>query len=307
MDRASYFIDNKCLFGSYPSKESVSELEKNNVKYFVDLTLASEKKIIPYKTNYTYISYPIHDHQIPANKITFAKFIMKLVNIIKNNCSSTNKMYIHCKGGHGRAGIVVSVLLSYINQISPEDALKLTAIYHSKRKTLKEKWKKVGSPQTSQQKNFVYHFCKPIYFFNITKNETDNISMLSNFSKCEIKMNHGTFMSAEAAIQSFKALHDNDYITKQINSKSGRLSKLMGDRIKPPCDWENNKRDIVYKVLKIKFTTNEAAKSVLLDTQLCKIINKTDDTYWGVNFHNNGLNMLGKILYEIREELLLSN
>ena len=34
----SYFIKDKCLFGSYPNAHRVNELENEGVKYFIDLT-----------------------------------------------------------------------------------------------------------------------------------------------------------------------------------------------------------------------------------------------------------------------------
>jgi len=305
MNRASYFISNKCLFGSYPTQENILELEQNNVKYFVDLTYPNEKKITKYYTQYDYISYPITDHQIPTDNLSYAKFIIKLSNIIKHKCDENNKIYIHCKGGHGRAGLVVATLLIYILKISPEEGLKLTSIYHSNREVMKEKWRKLGSPQTSEQKNFVYNFTKPIYFFNDSKNDNTNISVLSTYYNCNIKINNNNFLSAEAAIQAHKLIDDKDYLYKQVTCKSGKNSKLLGEKIKTNQNWDKNKYKIAYEILKIKFKSNENIKSVLLNTKLCKIVNRSDDLYWGVNYINNGSNILGNILYKIREELLL--
>ena len=45
MDNSSYFIKNRSLFGSFPTQESVQELEEHGVRYFVDLTdITREKK-----------------------------------------------------------------------------------------------------------------------------------------------------------------------------------------------------------------------------------------------------------------------
>ena len=38
MDRCSYFIKDKALFGSYPDKDNVKELRENGVKIFIDVT-----------------------------------------------------------------------------------------------------------------------------------------------------------------------------------------------------------------------------------------------------------------------------
>ena len=45
MENYSYFIENKALFGSYPSQETIEILEKEGVRYFVDLTLSNLSRI----------------------------------------------------------------------------------------------------------------------------------------------------------------------------------------------------------------------------------------------------------------------
>ena len=109
MDFCSFFIKDKALFGSFPTQDSVNELEKTGVKYFIDLTdNTKETRIISYKTNHTYINFPIKDNYIPNNWIIFSQFILKLCEIIKK--LENNKIYLQCKGGNGRSGIVVSCM-----------------------------------------------------------------------------------------------------------------------------------------------------------------------------------------------------
>ena len=122
-----------------------------------------------------------------------------------------------------------------------------------------------------------------------------------------MKIDDNIFPSAEAAIQYQKLKGNKDYLYKQLNSASGKMSKLLGERIKTDQNWEKNKYNIAYKILKIKFKTNQSVKAVLLNTKLCKIVNRTDDLYLSVDSVNNGINVLGDILYKIREELLLEN
>jgi hypothetical protein len=45
MERCSYFIENKALFGSYPNQETVKYLESIGVVCFVDLTNKDETNI----------------------------------------------------------------------------------------------------------------------------------------------------------------------------------------------------------------------------------------------------------------------
>ena len=50
MDKCSYFLKDKAIFGSYPTQENVYDLEKKGVKYFINLTYTDEKLIIEYNT-----------------------------------------------------------------------------------------------------------------------------------------------------------------------------------------------------------------------------------------------------------------
>tara|TARA_A100001015_G_scaffold310205_1_gene411142 strand:+ start:1722 stop:1895 length:174 start_codon:yes stop_codon:yes gene_type:complete len=56
MEKASFFIKDKCLFGSYPTQIAVNDLENKGVRHFIDLTNEFERKIIPYTTKYNYNS-----------------------------------------------------------------------------------------------------------------------------------------------------------------------------------------------------------------------------------------------------------
>jgi protein-tyrosine phosphatase len=164
MEKSSYFIKEKALFGGYPSQENVDFFESINVKYFVDLTSTGEKHIIPYKTNYEYLNYPILDGCSPKDWDNFAQFIYTLSKIIAN-LGIDEKIYIHCKGGHGRAGVVVACLLCHIYKLKPFHALVKTKKYHNNRVEMREKWRRLGSPQTKSQKNFVYNFFNPLYIY----------------------------------------------------------------------------------------------------------------------------------------------
>jgi len=157
MDRSSYFIKDKALFGTYPIQKSVKELEAHGVRYFIDLTDTNEKGIVPYTTKYEYMKYPIKDMTAPKNYKKFEEFICKVSKIIKNLKPNTS-IYVHCRGGHGRAGVVVACLYIYMLNMSPDKALELTAKAHNERKVMKDKWRIMGSPQTKKQKLFVHNF-----------------------------------------------------------------------------------------------------------------------------------------------------
>tara|TARA_A100001015_G_C14714557_1_gene603463 strand:+ start:136 stop:393 length:258 start_codon:yes stop_codon:yes gene_type:complete len=85
MDNASYFIDNKALFGSYPDEICLKELQDNGVKIFVDVTnendhLQSYRQYL--KDSDIYINFPIDDRKYPENATKFIQLLLK----IKTQC-----------------------------------------------------------------------------------------------------------------------------------------------------------------------------------------------------------------------------
>lgn len=294
MDRCSYFIKDKALFGSYPMcQEDVDILETNGVRYFVDLTCPTESKIIPYKTNHTYIHYPISDHKTPSQWTSFAKLILKIVQIIKE-LKEGEKIYIHCKGGHGRSGTVVACVLCYIFRLKPENALELTNEYHNERQTMRQKWRDIGSPQTLYQKNFVIKFFSPICFTNDPKN------FFSTYSNHTVTIEGmGTFHTAEAAYQAHKDKDNKEYVNLQLSLHSAKVSKIIGKSCDLCPDWEEKKVSVMYHILKLKFDQHSDIREILIHTGLRPFVyfGKTT-SFW----NNTGKNMLGKLLAKIRSE-----
>ena len=283
MERASYFIKDTALFGSFPTQDAVNTLEKMGVKYFIDLTVENERGTKKYKTKYNYIKFPITDHQVPANILEFSLFIIKLSNILYT-LNDDEKIYIHCKGGHGRAGIVVSSLLCYIFEMSPKNALSYTSIYHSQRKQMRDKWRKIGSPQNKLQKNFVKFLCRFIYIEQDSR--TVGFSLDSPY-KIEIK-DIGEFPTATAAYQMFKCPDNEEYILKQKNSPTAKFSIKLATEISIRPDWHKVKYDLLYKVQEAKFTKYSSLHSNLLKTGLSPLISSSKN------------NLLGKVLVNLR-------
>lgn len=302
MEKCSYFIKDVALFGSFPSQEAVNELEKNGVKYFIDLTLKDEDKTTPYKTNYTYINFPIPDRKVPEDRKSFSKFIINITSIIKN-LDDYDKIYIHCKGGHGRSGVVVACLLCNLFNMTPAEALEQTAKYHSKRSIMRDKWRKLGSPQTITQKTFVFKFFEPLHFYKSYK--IGCTIGLSNFSQHSILIpDFGLFPTAEAAFQSYKCPTDQEYVKQQQESISPIYSKNIGRKCKLRDDWYKVRIEIMYNILLKKFQQHTDIKENLLNSGLRPIIYHTKhDKFWGDGWCIEGKNVLGKLLIKVRNEL----
>lgn len=300
MNRTSYFIKNKALFGGFPDQETVQELEDIGVKYFVDLTYPGERKTTPYTTLHTYVRYSIVDHKIPSNWKTFSELILKLCHIIKA-LKNGEKVYVHCKGGQGRSGVVVACIIVHLYQISPDEALKLTNHYYCQRKELKEKRRKMGAPSQQHQKEFVRNFFKPLYFYKAYRN---GVSVgFSNFSIHSVEIKGlGLFPTSEAAFQAHKDPTNAKYIQQQESSFDPKLSRKLGYMCKIREDWEEVKEKVMYNVLKAKFTQHKKIRKNLIHTGFRPIVFCSSDLYWGNGKCGKGKNVMGKILTKLRKE-----
>lgn len=305
MDTCSYFIPNKALFGCYPTQNDVEELEQNGVRYFIDLTCQGEKRIVEYHTKYNYFNFPIRDHKTPHDWKDFAVFIISICNLIRK-LPSKELIYVHCRAGHGRSGMVVACILCYLYKMLPDHALHLTNEYHKKRKEMKDKRRRMGSPSNSWQKEFVQRFFRPLYFYKAAKIGIKE--GLSTFSLHPIKVpDFGTFPTLEAALQAYKDPTNKEYVKLQENSITPYMSKHIGKECLLRKDWEEVREQIMLKLLELKFTQHLDIQYKLLHTGLRPIIHHCLDHYWGNGKDGCGKNVLGKLLVKLRYRLYTKN
>jgi ribA/ribD-fused uncharacterized protein len=301
MDKCSYFIENLALFGSSPCQEFVNYLEDElGIKYFVDLTYDNEPNIDGYTTRYTKIKHPIKDQKIPTNRLEFCKFILTLDDILRRG----GKMYVHCKGGHGRSGVVVASVLGVYYGLSAEKALEMTHASHQKRKVMRDRWRMIGSPQTYAQKEFIRQLFYPIYYNTYGNFEYKYLSTFSSHRvKMEIKgIGMVDFPTAEAAYQAHKAPQEL-YVESQSKAPTPKISKILGKHSPIVGNWEEIRDDVMYRVLLAKFTQNAEIRTLLIETGLRPIFKSSKRiSYW----NNMEFNRMGLLLQRVRKELVLS-
>ena len=131
---------------------------------------------------------------------------------------------------------------------------------------------------------------------------------LSNFYEYPIYYNKLVFCNAEAAFQAQKVINEKDQY-KFINLNASQARKL-GKTVQLRKDWEEIKDNVMYEIVKRKFTTNKELQQKLLETKEKKLVegNWWHDTYWGVDSKTGiGQNKLGKILMKVREEVKNNN
>lgn len=153
---SSFFMNNTGLFGAFPTQNQIETLELWGVDIIIDLTSHCEKKIKPYQTSRPVLRFIIPDRGVPDKFSIFFGLVVWISDVIHSK-----KIYIHCKGGHGRSSLLVCAILCFLNKVSPEESFYQTSEYHSLRvlhstnPKRNEYWKTKGFPQNNIQKYFI--------------------------------------------------------------------------------------------------------------------------------------------------------
>ena len=131
---------------------------------------------------------------------------------------------------------------------------------------------------------------------------------LSNFHICDLNYEGNNYCSSESAFQSMKETNPAErgnysHLYPSEAKKKGKTCNLRPD-------WENVKADVMYDILKTKFSDGDL-KARLLLTGDKKLIegNTWHDNFWGNCTCKKcevveGKNVLGKLLMKLRDELL---
>jgi N-glycosidase YbiA len=127
----------------------------------------------------------------------------------------------------------------------------------------------------------------------------------SNFASYKVKLDNITWETSEHYFQANKFI-GTKYYTKVRNAKGPMAAANIGrDRSLPlRRDWENVKENIMYIVLKAKFSQHATLRALLLSTGDRMLVEHTaNDIYWGDGGGpGKGKNRLGKLLMRLREE-----
>jgi len=139
-----------------------------------------------------------------------------------------------------------------------------------------------------------YHIHEPYFEF-------------TNFAQFPIKLDGKQWPTTEHYFQAQKFIGTPyvEAIRKQTSAR-GALDMSRNPAIYRWLrgDWEIVKNDIMLKCLRAKFTQHKTLTRKLLATGDKKLIEHTNnDSYWGDGGDGSGLNMLGKLLMQVRKEL----
>lgn len=130
---------------------------------------------------------------------------------------------------------------------------------------------------------------------------------LSNFYNAPVTYLGLTYQNNEAAFQSAKVIGTKQESQRQaFTHLAPNEAKRKGRHVLLRSDWEKTKDQVMYEIVKNKFTNNLDLQEKLLATGNAILTegNTWHDVYWGYDMRQKrGQNKLGKILMRVRQEL----
>lgn len=129
---------------------------------------------------------------------------------------------------------------------------------------------------------------------------------LSNFdTRGSFSIEGATWRSVEHYYQAQK--FEDPRLRSQIQNEPSAAGARKLARSRPHLvrqDWDRVKEDVMRTALRAKFGQNRTLRKSLLDTGGAALVHhSSSDPFWGRDHSGDGLNRLGDLLAEIREEL----
>lgn len=130
---------------------------------------------------------------------------------------------------------------------------------------------------------------------------------LSNFYDAPVTYLGLTYQNNEAAFQSAKVIGTKrESQRRAFTHLAPNEAKRKGRHVLLRPDWEKAKDQVMYEIVKDKFTNNPDLQEKLLATGNAILTegNTWHDVYWGYDIRQKrGQNKLGKILMRVRQKL----
>ena len=152
-------LNDKLYFGPFPNQLMIDRLISEKFDVIVNLTESHEEILYDVKKQLKYIHFPIKDNTPPNDIHMYCSFITRL----KYEYLNGSKIYIHCRGGHGRSGMVSVSLIYSILSYDLRQSIEFVNTSHHNRTNLRPKWKKRKSPFNYDQFLFLSKLHKNIY------------------------------------------------------------------------------------------------------------------------------------------------
>lgn len=232
--------DQLILLGARPEAETLPKLIAFGITVFVNLEETSQPWYQSQLTDpkYTLLSLPIKNGSVPNKKEA-----VHLVNQLVDHWKNKEKIYVHCKGGHGRAGLIGSLFVGFVYAFDASEAIRHIELCRETRIDKSRNF--VPTPETNAQVKFIVNILhlkdghtaperndkswlsiiRKERNRNNRKNETvsqqtaddsaiyfyekkDPYYEFSNFYLCKFTYNGVEYNSSEHAFQAAKFLHE---------------------------------------------------------------------------------------------------
>ncbi len=145
-------------------------------------------------------------------------------------------------------------------------------------------------------------------------------SPFSQWHRSAFEVDGARYVCAEQYMMAGKArlFEDSEILAKILASESPKTHKALGRKVRgfDAAKWEQSREQIVYEGNHAKFTQSPALLEALLATAGTELVEASPlDRIWGVGLSAGdpriqdpatwrGLNLLGKVLTKLREDLL---
>lgn len=158
----SYHVITKLYAGEYPgdknpdvAKEKLEAMHRFGVRHFIDLT--EEGELCPYehllKPDTSYLRFPIKDLGAPESVEQVYILVRKIEELMRGD----GYVYIHCWGGVGRTGTIVSCYMAkFLEDYNPTAETIINRMRAGYKEMPKSLYRK--SPETREQVAFIEHF-----------------------------------------------------------------------------------------------------------------------------------------------------
>lgn len=166
---------------------------------------------------------------------------------------------------------------------------------------------------------------KYIFFWGHTPSRVGDIdkSCFSQWYESPFQEADITYPTAEHWMMAEKArlFNDTEILEEIINARTAAEAKKLGRKVKnfENAVWNENRAEIVINGNYLKFSQNEELKDFLLKTNNRVLVEASPyDRIWGIGLKSNdmhaqypekwqGLNLLGYVLMEVRDQLKTSS
>jgi hypothetical protein len=156
-----WVIPGRMLAGEYPigpdytdARARLAQFRETGVNYFIDLTeegeLPAYRHLLPVYTRYKRSAIP--DMSVPKA----AGQIQELLSDIRLALQSKRCIYVHCRAGIGRTGLIVGCYLANEGGNGKEALKELNRLWVQSERA--ESWPKI--PQTSEQADYIRRWPK---------------------------------------------------------------------------------------------------------------------------------------------------